>query len=74
LGTLIRVPAGLVAMGLLGIVFFPVGFFLAIVGLVLVTDAPFMRDILKQVEFLRKNNRLAGTAIALLGFLLMALS
>jgi hypothetical protein len=61
-------------MGLLGIVFFPVGFFLAIVGVVLVTDSPFMKDILDQVEFLKKNHRLAGTAIAILGFLLMALS
>lgn len=61
-------------MGLLGIVFFPIGVFLAIVGVVLVTDAPFMKEILDQVEFLQKNRRLAGTAMALLGFLLMALS
>ncbi len=61
-------------MGLLGIVFFPVGFFLAIVGVVLVTDSPFMKDILDQVEFLKKNRRLAGTAIAIFGFLLMALT
>jgi len=61
-------------MDLLDIVFFPVGFFLALVGVVLATNSPFMKDIFDQVEFLKKNRRLVGTAIALFGLLLMALS
>jgi hypothetical protein len=61
-------------MGLLGIVFFPVGVFLVIAGIVLVTDSPFMKGILDQVEFLKKNNRLAGSAMVIIGFILMALS
>jgi len=61
-------------MDLLDIVFFPVGFFLTLVGVVLATNSPFMKDIFDQVEFLKKNRRLVGTAIALFGLLLMALS
>jgi len=61
-------------MDLLDIVFFPVGFFLTLVGVVLATNSPFMKDIFDQVEFLKKNRRLVGTVIALFGLLLMALS
>jgi hypothetical protein len=61
-------------MGVLGIVLFPVGVFLALAGVVLVTDSPFMKEMLDQVEFLQKNRRLAGAAMVILGFVLMALS
>lgn len=61
-------------MGLLEIVFFPVGVFLVLAGIVLVTDSPFMKGILDQVEFLKKNNRLAGSVMVIIGFILMALS
>jgi hypothetical protein len=61
-------------MSLLGIVFFPIGVFLAFVGVVLVLDSPFMKEILDQVEFLQKNRRLAGTVMAIIGLVLMALS
>jgi len=61
-------------MSLLGIVFFPIGVFLAFVGVVLVLDSPFMKEILDQVEFLQKNRRLAGTVMAILGLVLMTLS
>jgi hypothetical protein len=61
-------------VGLLSIVFFPIGAFLVITGIVLVTDTPFMKEMLDQVEFLKKNRRLAGTAMVILGFLLMGLS
>jgi hypothetical protein len=61
-------------MGLLGIVFFPVGVFLVLAGIVLVTDSPFMKGILDQVEFLKKNDRLAGSSMVIIGFILMALS
>lgn len=64
----------LLTMSLLGIVFFPIGVFLAFVGVVLVLDSPFMKEILDQVEFLQKNRRLAGTVMAILGLVLMALS
>jgi hypothetical protein len=61
-------------MGVLGIVLFPVGVFLALAGVVLVTDSPFMKEMLDQVEFLQKNRRLAGATMVILGFVLMALS
>jgi hypothetical protein len=61
-------------MSLLGIVFFPIGVFLAFVGVVLVLDSPFMKETLDQVEFLQKNRRLAGTVMAILGLVLMTLS
>jgi len=61
-------------MSLLGIVFFPIGVVLAFVGVVLVLDSPFMKEILDQVEFLQKNRRLAGTVMAIIGLVLMALS
>lgn len=61
-------------MGLLGIVFFPVGVFLVLAGIVLVTDSPFMKGMLDQVEFLKKNDRLTGSAMVIIGFILMALS
>jgi hypothetical protein len=61
-------------MGVLGIALFPVGVFLALAGVVLVTDSPFMKEMLDQVEFLQKNRRLAGAAMVILGFVLMALS
>ncbi len=61
-------------MGVLGSFLLPVGFFLALIGVVLVTNSPFMKEILDQVEFLQKNRRLVGTAMAILGLVLMVLS
>jgi hypothetical protein len=62
------------AMGVLGSFLLPVGFFLALIGFVLVTNSPFMKEVLDQVEFLQKNRRLVGTAMAILGLVLMVLS
>ncbi|MCX6648282.1 MAG: hypothetical protein NTV61_02685 [Candidatus Bathyarchaeota archaeon] len=61
-------------MSELGSVFFPVGVFIALAGVVLVTNSPFMKEILDPVEFLQKNRRLVGGAMVVLGFALMALS
>jgi len=52
-------------MSVLGIVFFPVGVFLIFIGVVLVLDSPFMKEILDSVEFLLKNRRLVGILMAL---------
>jgi drug/metabolite transporter (DMT)-like permease len=61
-------------MSALGQLFFPVGVFLALVGVVLLTNSPFMKEILDQVEFLQKNHRLPGAVLAILGLICMALS
>jgi len=56
----------------LGIVTSPIGIFFVLVGVFI--DAPFMKEILDEIEYLRKNRRIMGMAIALFGFVLMALS
>lgn len=61
-------------MSALGQLLFPIGVFLTLVGIVLVTNSPFMKDILNQVEFLQKNKRLLGAVLAILGIMCMALS
>jgi hypothetical protein len=61
-------------MSVLGVVFFPIGVFLILIGVVLMKDAPFMKEILDQVEYLRKNRRLVGTVFVILGFILIAFS
>jgi|APIni6443716594_1056825.scaffolds.fasta_scaffold870671_2 hypothetical protein len=52
----------------------PIGFFLALIGVVLATNSPFMREMLGQVEFLQKNRRVVGTVLAVIGLALMWLS
>ena len=60
-------------MGALSIVLFPMGFFFVLIGVIIAVDAPFMKEILDGVEFLNKNRRIIGTAIALIGFVLIFL-
>jgi hypothetical protein len=59
-------------MSVLGIFFFPVGVFLVFIGTVLALDSPFMKASLDSVEFIRKNRRVVGIAMALFGFAFMA--
>ena len=61
------------AMSVLGIFAFPVGTFLVLIGLVSMVDAPFPRGLLDSSSYLRKNRRLVGAALAVIGFVLMAL-
>ena len=61
-------------MSVLGIFFFPVGVFLVFIGTVIALDSPFMKVPLDRVEFLRKNRRVVGIAMVLVGFAVMALS
>ncbi|OGD55083.1 hypothetical protein A3K78_07900 [Candidatus Bathyarchaeota archaeon RBG_13_52_12] len=61
-------------MGVQGIVLFPIGIFFVLVGVIIAVDAPFMKEILDEVEFLKKSRRIIGTAIALIGFVLILLS
>jgi cytochrome c biogenesis protein CcdA len=60
-------------MGALSLVTYPIGVFLVLVGVVIAVDAPFMKEILDEVEFLKKNRRLVGTVTALVGLVLLAL-
>jgi len=60
-------------MGALSIVLFPIGTFLVLTGVIIAVDAPFMKEMLDEVEFLNKNRRIIGTAIALIGFVLIFL-
>jgi hypothetical protein len=61
-------------MGVLGIVLFPIGFFFVLAGVIIAVDAPFMKEILDEVEFLNRNRRIIGAAIALIGFIFVFLS
>jgi hypothetical protein len=61
-------------MGILGIVLFPIGIFLVLAGVIIAVDAPFMKEILDEVEFLNKNRRIIGAAITLIGFILVFLN
>lgn len=61
-------------MGSLGQFLLPIGFFLALIGIVLATNSPFMREALEQVEFIKKNKRVLGIVLAFLGIVLMWLS
>jgi hypothetical protein len=61
-------------MSALGQLLFPIGVFLTLLGVVIVTNSPYMKEIIDQVEFLQKNRRLLGTALAILGLVCMALS
>ena len=60
-------------MGALSIVLFPIGTFLVLTGVIIAVDAPFMKEMLDEVEYLNKNRRIIGTAIALIGFVLIFL-
>jgi len=60
-------------MGALGIVLFPIGTFFVLIGVIIAVDAPFMKEMLDEVEFLNRNRRIIGTAIALIGFVLIFL-
>jgi cytochrome c biogenesis protein CcdA len=60
-------------MGALSLVTYPIGVFLVLVGVIIAVDAPFMKEILDEVEFLKKNRRLVGTVTALVGLALLAL-
>ncbi len=56
----------------MGIVTSPIGILFVLVGVFI--DAPFIKEILDEIEYLRKNRRIMGMTIALIGFVLMALS
>jgi len=60
-------------MGALSIVLFPIGIFFVLTGVIIAVDAPFMKEMLDEVEFLNRNRRIIGTAIALIGFVLIFL-
>ena len=60
-------------MGALSIALSPIGIFFVLIGVVIAVDAPFMKEILDEVEFLNRNRRIIGTAIALIGFVLIFL-
>lgn len=61
-------------MGMLGQILLPVGFFIALLGVILATKSPYMKEMLEQVEFLQKKRRLLGVAMVIIGLVLMALS
>ncbi len=58
-------------MGPLGSILFPLGFFLVLVGVVLISRSPFMKEILEQSEFLQKHRKSMGAILALVGIALM---
>lgn len=61
-------------MSPLGQFLLPVGSFIALIGIVLATNSPFMREIIGQVEFLQRNRRIVGAALVIIGLALMLLS
>ena len=61
-------------MSVLDIFTFPTGIFFVLVGVIIAVDAPFMKEILDEIELFRNNKRIIGTAIALVGFILIAFS
>ena len=61
-------------MSMLGTLLFPVGVFFALVGVVLLTNSPFMKEIFDKVDFLQKKRRVLGAVMAILGLVIMALS
>lgn len=61
-------------MSPLGQFLLPVGSFIALIGIVLFTNSPFMREILGQVESLQKNRRVIGAVLVIIGLALMLLS
>ena len=58
----------------MGTILFPVGGVLILVGIVLVTNSPFMKEILDQTEYLQKHRRLVGGVLVILGLLVIALN
>jgi hypothetical protein len=61
-------------MSPLGQFLLPVGSFIALVGVVLFTNSPFMREILGHMEYLQKNRRVVGAVLVIIGLVLMLLS
>ena len=51
-----------------------IGIFFVLTGVIIAVDVPFMKEILDEVDFLNKNRRIIGTAIALIGFVLIFFS
>jgi len=58
-------------MGPLGSLIFSLGVFLALVGVVLVSKSPFMKEVLEQSEYLQRHRRTLGVALALAGLALL---
>lgn len=61
-------------MSELGTILFPVGGVLILVGIVLVTNSPFMKEILDQGEYLQKHRRFVGGVLVILGLLVITLT
>jgi hypothetical protein len=61
-------------MGELGNILFPVGGVLILMGIVLVTNSPFMKEILDQAEYLQKHRSLVGGVLVILGLLVIVLT
>ncbi len=55
----------------IGVVTYPVGVFLVLVGVVIAVDAPFMKEMLDEIESLRGRRRLVGAVTALVGLALL---
>lgn len=60
-------------MGALSIVLFPIGIFFVLTGVTIAVEAPFMKEMLDEVEFPNRNRRIIGTAIAIIGFVIIFL-
>ncbi len=60
-------------MGPLGSFLFSLGVFLALIGVVLASNSPFMKEIFEQSEFLQQHRRALGTALALAGLALLVI-
>ena len=71
---LIRGRRRIIPMSAVGSFLLPVGFFIAVIGVILATNSPFMRESLEQIEFLRKNRRVVGIVLAIIGLAVMWLS
>ncbi len=52
-------------MSALGSFLMPIGFFIAIIGVILATNSPFMRESLEQSEFLKTHRRVVGVLLGI---------
>ena len=59
-------------MGPLGSLFVPLGVFLVLVGAVLVSRSPFMKEIWEQSDFLQRHRKSMGTVFMVVGVVLIA--
>jgi len=73
LGKLITGTNQIWSMGALSIVLFPIGIFFVLTGVTIAVEAPFMKEMLDEVEFPNRNRRIIGTAIAIIGFVIIFL-